>query len=198
MPSRKKVLLLLFLTVCGSFGQTVKPEPFLVRPNLPFVYLTVDHAGVGKLYEGHRRQRVWLQFHNNCREAIDLHASGAPADAPEDKLTVMYELVVPIERGVIVTLNDESPKRKTVKPPPDTMAEVGSSVTIGPGEALSFSVPTAHFSADWEMHIPLWFHLPPVKGPRDEDAGGGEPQMFLSYAVWDLPPSVRKQVMGHR
>ncbi|MEO6802144.1 MAG: hypothetical protein ABI197_02735 [Granulicella sp.] len=188
--------LLTFVAVCSSGAQTSKPEPFLVNPNLPFTYLTVDHVGYGALEAGHRRQRVWLLFHNNCRQTVNLYVNGPPLDAPEDKLTVMYEFVVPVERGVIVTSDGKLPKRKKVMLPSDTMSEVGSTSTIQPGEAVLFSVPASSFNADWEIHIPFWFRLPLVKGATDENAAGGEPQMFLSYNIWNLPNSIRKSLVS--
>ena len=84
-------------------SQSILPDSFLVEPNRPMVYLTVDHVGFGGFEGGVRKRRVWLRFQNNCHLPIDLHVSGAPTDAPDDRLTVMYELIKPIERGVEVT-----------------------------------------------------------------------------------------------
>ena len=156
------------------------------------VYLSVDHVGFGAAEGGVRKERVWLRFKNNCRLPIDVHANGAPTDAPDDGMTVTYELVRPITRGVEVGEGVSHPKAKRVTPPPDTMSEVGSFATVLPGEGVVFSVPKAHFSRDWEMHFPFRFHLPSGKGLRDENAWGGEPEMFLTYTFWDLPPSVQR------
>jgi hypothetical protein len=180
------------LLIPAAHSQSVQPESFLIEPNRPLAYLSVDHVGFGAAKGEVRRERVWLRFKNNCRLPIVLHANGAPTDAPDDDMTVMYELVRPTMRGVVVTLGGSHPKAKGVIPPPDTMSEVGSSVTVLPGESALFSVPTAHFSKEWEMHIPFLFRLPPGKEPRDENAWGGEPEMFLTYTFWDLPPSVQR------
>jgi len=177
-------------------SQSIRPESFLIEPNRPMVYLTVDHVGFGASEGGLREQRVWLRFQNNCRLPIDLHVTGAPTDAPADKLTVMYELVRPLQRGVEVTEGKPHREPKRVTPPPDTMSEVGSVDTVLPGEGILFSVPTTHFSQEWEVHIPFRFRLPPGKGFRDENAWGGEPEMFLAYTLRDLPPSVQKELKG--
>jgi hypothetical protein len=175
-----------------AHSQSVQPESFLIEPNRPMAYLSVDHVGFGAAEGGVRKQRVWLRFKNNCRLPISLRANGAPTDAPDDDMTLMYELVQPTIRGVVITEGTSHPESKRVTPPPDTMSEVGSSVTVLPGESALFSVPRTHFGKDWEMRIPFQFRLPPGKGPRDENASGGEPEMFLTYCFWDLPPSVQR------
>jgi hypothetical protein len=158
----------------------------------------VDHVGFGAAEGGVQKERVWLRFKNNCRLPIDLYANGAPTDAPDDDRTVMYELVTPTVRGVVVTEGGSHHEAKRLTPPPDTMSDVGSSVTVLPGESALFSVPRAHFSTDWEMHIPFQFRLPPGKGLRDENVWGGEPEMFLTYTFWDLPPSVQRALSVRR
>jgi len=186
------ISLALFNPIARS--QSTTAEPFLVEPNRPIAYLTIDHVGFGALEGKERKQRVWFRFQNNCRLPIDLHVVGAPTDASDDKLTVMYQLVKPVLAGVEITQDGHHPERKRVTLPPDTMSEIGSATTVLPGEGVLFSVPTAHFSPEWEMHIPFWFRLPQGKGPRDENVWGGEPQMFLSYAFWDLPTSVQSML----
>jgi len=183
------------LLIPTAHSQSVKPEAFLIEPNRPMAYLSLDHVGFGAAEGGVRKERVWLRFKNNCRLPIELHANGAPTDAPNDDMTLMYELVRPPMRGVVVTEGRSHPKASRVTPPPDTMSEVGSSVTVLPGESALFSVPRAHFSKDWEMHIPFRFRLPLGKGPRDENMGG-EPEMFLTYTFWDLPPSLQRALSG--
>jgi hypothetical protein len=186
------------LLIPAAHCQSVQPESFLIEPNRPMAYLSVDHVGFGAAEGGVRKERVWLRFKNNCRLPIDLHANGAPTEAPGDDMTVMYELIQPTMRGILVTEDGPHPEAKRVTPPPDTMSEVGSSVTVMPGESALFSVPSAHFSKDWEMHIPFKFRLPPGKGPRDDNAWGGEPEMFLTYTFWDLPPSVQRALTAKR
>jgi hypothetical protein len=186
------------LLIPAAHCQSVQPESFLIEPNRPMAYLSVDHVGFGAAEGGVRKERVWLRFKNNCRLPIDLHANGAPTDAPFDDMTVMYELIRPTMRGILVTEDGPHPKAKRVTPPPDTMSEVGSSVTVLSGESALFSVPSAHFSKDWEMHIPFKFRLPPGKGPRDDNAWGGEPEMFLTYTFWDLRPSVQRALTAKR
>ena len=143
----------LALLIPGAHSQSVQPESFLIEPSRPMVYLSVDHVGFGAAEGGVRKERVWLRFKNNCRLPIDVHANGAPTDAPDDGMTVTYELVRPITRGVEVGEGVSHPKAKRVTPPPDTMSEVGSFATVLPGEGVVFSVPKAHFSRDWEMHF---------------------------------------------
>ena len=186
------------LLIPAAHFQSVQPESFLIEPNRPMVYLSVDHVGLGAAERGVRKERVWLRFKNNCRLPVDLHANGAPTDAPGDDMTVMYELVQPTMRGVVVIENGSHPEAKRVTPPPDTMSEVGSSVTVWPGESALFSVPRSHSSKDWEMHLRFTFRLPPGKGLRDDNAWGGEPQMFLAYTFWDLPHSVQRALTAKK
>jgi hypothetical protein len=157
-------------------------------------YLAVDHVGTGKP-QGGNHLRVWLQFHNNCRVPVELHGFGAPLEAPEDKVTVMYDIVEPVDRGVRVVA-DTDPTNEPAKsaPPPGTMSEVGSPITVLPGKAILFSVPVEEFSTHWQFHIPFWFELPRGNQLRDENAWGGEPEMFLIYSFWDLPTSVQKEL----
>ena len=155
-------------------------------------YLSVDHVGFGGAEGRIRKERVWLRFKNNCRLPISLHANGAPTDAPDDDMTVMYELIRPMMRRVVITAGRSHPEAKRVTPPPDTMSEVGSSVMVLPGESALFSVPRTHCSKDWEMHIPFQFRLPPGKGPWHDNAWGAESEMFLAYTFWYLPPSVQR------
>jgi hypothetical protein len=192
--SARWLLLCLTLLSLSAHGQSIQPGSFLVEPTRPMVYLSVDHVGFGLPEGGSRKQRVWLRFQNNCGLPIDLQVNGAPADTPDDRLTVMYELAVPTSRGVEVTEGERPPERKRVIPPPDTMSEVGSIHTVLPGEGVLFSVPATHFSKEWEIHIPFRFRLPRGKGFRDENAWGGDPEMFLAYTFWDLPPSVQKDL----
>jgi hypothetical protein len=157
-------------------------------------YLVVDHVGTGTP-QGGDHLRVWLQFQNNCRVPIELHVNGAPLDAPEDKVTVMYAIVEPVDRGVRV-IADTDPTNEPAKSglPRGTMSEVGSPFTVLPGKAVLFSIPIEEFSTHWEFHIPFWFQLPRGNKLRDENAWGGEPEMFLTYSFWDLPPKVQKEL----
>lgn len=66
-------------------------------------YLSVDHVGFGAAKGEIRKERGWLRFKNKRRLPIDLHANGAPTDALDDDMTVMYELIRPTMRGVVVT-----------------------------------------------------------------------------------------------
>jgi hypothetical protein len=176
----------------AALTQTHTSEPFLIEPNRPMTYLAVDHVGTGSP-QGWGHLRVWLQFHNNCRVPIELHVNGAPPDAPEDKVTVMYDIVV--DRGVKVFADtDRTNEPAKSDPPAGTMSEVGSTITVLPGKAILFSVPVDEFSTHWNFHIPFWFQLPRRNQLRDENAWGGEPEMFLIYGFWDLPPLVQKEL----
>jgi hypothetical protein len=78
--------------------------------------------------------------------------------------------------------------------PPSNYFDVGSTYTIAPGELLLFSLPANHFNKRWDIHIPYQFDLPRGTGPRDENAWGGQPVMFLSYSFYDLPVTVQKSL----
>jgi hypothetical protein len=177
-----------------ALTQAHTSEPFLIEPNRPITYRAVDHVGTGTP-QGVDHVRVWLQFHNNCRVPIELHVNGAPLEAPEDTVTVNYDVVEPVDRGVKVVGDIDPPDAPARSgPPPGTMSEVYSPITVLPGKAILFSVPVEEFSTHWEFHIPFSFQLPRRNQLRDENAWGGEPEMFLIYSFWDLPPSVQKQL----
>ena len=73
------------------------------------------------------------------------------------------------------------------------MSEVCSLVTIDPEEEILFNVPANTVSKKWHMEIPFEFDLPRGKGSRDPN-NGGEPQMVISYGLWDLPPKAQEQL----
>jgi hypothetical protein len=196
MLSGRHVLLFMAVAVCGRVAQTRShtSEPFLIDPDRPMTYLAVDHVGTATPRPG-GHLRIWLQFHNNCNIPIELHAHGAPLEAPEDELTLMYEIVQPVNRGVkVFTDSDPADVLAKSEPPPGTMSEVGSSFAVLPGKAVLFSVPIEEFSTHWEFHIPFRLQLPRGNKPRDENAWGGEPEMFLEYSFWDLPAGTQKQL----
>jgi len=70
--------------------------------------------------------------------------------------------------------------------------DIGSRDTIFPGKSLLFSLPADHFSKRWSIHISFWFDLPPGEGPRDDNAWGGQTEMFLAYSFYDLPVPAQK------
>lgn len=41
-----------------AHSQSIRPEFFLIEPNRPMVYLTIDHVGFGASEGGLRKQRV--------------------------------------------------------------------------------------------------------------------------------------------
>lgn len=68
--------------------------------------------------------------------------------------------------------------------------DVGSSITIAPGKAILFSIPTNHISERWHIEIRFEFELPRVKCCRDPKVSLG-PDLSISYGIWDLPPEER-------
>jgi len=73
------------------------------------------------------------------------------------------------------------------KMPRDTSFDVGSGYIISPGKFLLFSLPANHFSKRWSIHISFKLDLPAGRGMRDDNAWGGQTEMFLSYSFYDLP-----------
>ena len=70
---------------------------FLIEPNRPLVYVHVDHVGLGAPEEdGKRRERIWLELHNNCLLPISVRTYGAPSGDVADAVGVM-DILVPAD-----------------------------------------------------------------------------------------------------
>jgi hypothetical protein len=165
---------------------------FLIEPNRPLVYVHVDHVGLGAPEEdGKRRERIWLELHNNCLLPIWVRTYGAPSGDAADAVGVM-DILVPADFPP--AKEKEDPGLKNM--PSSTWFDVGSRATIATGKSLLFSLPADHFSKRWEIHIPYEFDLPPGKGPRDDAVWGGQTEMFLSYSFYDLPGTVQRLLVA--
>jgi hypothetical protein len=92
-----------------------------------------------------------------------------------------------------INADGQKSEAKADQIPRGYMEEVGSLVTINPRREILFSMPANHLSKRWHIEIPFEFGLPKGKGPRDPN-NGGEPQMVVTYSLWDLPPKSRAEI----
>jgi len=100
-----------------------------------------------------------------------------PDDSPKDEVGLEYEVVANPTIGAMVftstpdghepetreTGRAQSSDTKSDEIPRGNMEEVASSVSIGPGREIVFSMPINHLSERWHVEIPFDFELPPDK-----------------------------------
>ena len=195
----------------GFLAQAQKPQTlnsFVIDTNRPYVYLKFDHLGQGvPRNEDEPSQRLWFRFVNNSKVPIVIDTFGVPEGSPKDECGVMDKVVRNEVGGdgavtVLPPMRSSSPLVSSEKPAvaqkPEGMPygywfHVGSTMSVPPGEAVLFSFPTSHLSTAWHVQIPFTFDVPRGRGSRDPDVGG-EPEMFLSYFLADLPDEVRSKV----
>jgi len=207
-----RLIYLLFMLCAAVVGaQTEKNHrvsDFVINPNLPFVYLKIDHVGPGEpRNDDESNMRVWLQLINNCRVPIIVHTFGVPEGSPEYEQGVMYEVVAnppvfgamvmhfPAGRPPKVGDQKETPptRKNSDEVPRGYMLHVGSFQSLAPDEAILLSVPANHFDERWHLEIPVEFDLPKGEGHRDP-RNGGLPKMVIEYSLADLPTEVRKEI----
>ena len=203
------VVLMVICVLCGSSGaqDAEMRNRFLLNVDRPFAYIKFDHIGPSTCREeSESAPRIWLRLTNNCRIPITVDANGVCDGSPKDEVGVNYEVVrdhpVPGGFAEAAPLHEieSKPKQdrreanlKAEQVPPGTMSDVCSLVTVDPEQGILFSVPANTLSRKWHIEIPFKFDLPRGKGPRDPK-NGGEPQMFILYDLWDLPPIARQQL----
>ena len=217
-----QVALLAFsFTLPTAFSQTAgKAQPFVIDPDRYFVYLKFDHIGKGiKRSDEESEIRIWLKFVNNCNVPVNLRTFGTPEGSPAEEVGVM-DFVVPElpPRGVIVTTDapispttvvigpdssspnqtesSDSRKYDSVRdaPPPDYWFELGSGVTVQPGKEVLFSIPLNQLGRTWHVEVPFNFKVPQGKCCRAPIVGG-EPEMHITYSIYDLLGDVRARIV---
>jgi hypothetical protein len=191
-------------------AQTTKiDKDFLIDVNRPFVYVKFDHVGPGiPRSPTEPNSRIWLRLKNNCRLAILVRANGVPDDSPKGEVGLEYEVVANrASRGMVFISTPDAHKPETGETgsarsadtqsegiPRGYMEEVASSVSIGPGQEILFSMPINHLSERWHVEIPFDFELPAGKGPLSSNTVG-LPIMAVHYTVWDLPRNSQAEVL---
>ena len=213
MTRNHALLFQVVLIVTSVHGASLRAQnakmrkEFLVNADRPFAYIKFDHIGPSACQEqGESAPRIWLRLTNNCRIPITVHANGVCDGSPKDEVGVNYEVVpdhpvleISAEGAPLQEIeprpnqNGREANSKADQVPPGTMSEVCSLVTIDPEEEILFNVPANTVSKKWHMEIPFEFDLPRGKGSRDPN-NGGEPQMVISYGLWDLPPKAQEQL----
>jgi hypothetical protein len=82
---------------------------------------------------------------------------------------------------------------RPTKQPVGYDGDVSSSLDLPPGKEALFSLPANHVGEKWHFEIPFKFKVPAGHCCRTEDVGG-EPEMHLTYGLWDLPPSIQTEI----
>jgi hypothetical protein len=202
-------VVLLTVATASLLAQSSKTSgtDFLIDVNRPFVYVNFDRIGLGIPRDTTEpNSRIWLRLRNNCRLGIVVRANGLPDGSPKDEVGLEYEVVANPATNVFSFSTPNADKREsgqsgnsqTEKIKSDEisrgyMEEAASSVTIGPGQEILFSMPINHLSKQWHVEIPFDFGLPPGKGPLSSNTVG-LPVMAVHYAVWDLPRNAQAEV----
>lgn len=193
------------------FAQSTRMgKDFLIDADRPFMYVKFDHIGPGTPRNpAEPNSRIWLRLRNNCRIAILVRANGVPDDSPKDEVGLEYDVVAnPAGRGLVslamsgtdkletrATGNAQNSETKSDDEiPRGYLEEVASSVAVGPGEEILFSIPINHLSERWHVEIPFDFELPRGKGPLHTNTVG-LPVMAVHYSVWDLPRHSQAEVL---
>jgi hypothetical protein len=205
-------------SVPASPQRTSNPARFVIDTNREFVYLKFDHMGRGlRRREAEPEVRLWLRFVNNCNVPVNLHTFGVPEGSPRYEVGVMDEVVEDRPDLQVISDDDEPPpinwsalesNSRSEQPAPAVKQqannqseripdgywfEVGSFMTVRPGEEVLFSIPIDQLTRKWHVQIPFEFEVPKAKVPRDPKVGG-EPEMYLSYSLYDLPDEVREKI----
>jgi hypothetical protein len=188
---------LILVTMSIGHAQEKARLQFVLNPDRAYLYIQFDHFGPGaSRSENEPRNRVWLRLVNNCAIPIEVRVNGFPeGHQPLDEVAINDEVIpdrpyLKIERSPMAGSMSVARERT---PSPGYESEVSSSHPVLPGQTILFSLPTTQFADDWHIEIPYEFVLPGGKGPRPEEIGG-TPVMFISYALWWLPPHVQEQV----
>lgn len=180
----------------GNAQEKAEPQ-FILNPNRAYLYIQYDHFGPGASRSGEEPpNRVWLRLVNNCKLSIKVRVNGFPeGHQPPDEVAIMDD-VVPDRPYLKIEGSPKSDSESLARkqtPSPGYESEVGSYEYVRPGQDIFFSLPTTQFADDWHIEVPYEFVLPEGKGPRPDEIGG-EPVMYISYALWWLPKRVQEQI----
>jgi hypothetical protein len=179
----------------ASAQQQVNEPKLVINPDRPYLYVQFDHFGTGEpRSENEAPNRVWLRLVNNCTVTAGVHVNGFPADhRPADEVAIMDRVVKDEERLVTVARPADKAEKADQTPPFGYWFDVGSIENIPPGKSIVFSLPTNQFRQNWHIEIPYEFALPTGKGPRPDDIGG-QPIMYVTYALWWLPKDIQQKI----
>jgi hypothetical protein len=195
------------------------PTRFVIDANRAFIYLRFDHIAKGpKRSDAEPDLRIWLRLVNNCNVPIDLRTYGTPEGGPTEEVGVMDEVVENPRPRIEITASSPGPETTSTnstpgdsralpsqselevkaspapeKMPDDYWYELGSGMTLQPGKEVLFSIPVNQLGKRWHIQIPFSFEGAKGKFPRDPEVGG-EPEMHLSYSLYDLPDEVQAKV----
>jgi hypothetical protein len=179
------LLLLVFLIAADRQDKTA--QGFVLNDAKPYVYITFDHAGKRKpLGPNESTQGLWLRLVNNCRVPVTIGTFGTGSDEPG--IGVFHE-VVPIPKAGshgIPGPADETSSERARNPPEGYYAEVGSSMTVAPGESVLFSVPLNHLTRAWYLRVRFTLAVSPSKV-------GDQPYSYADFRWEQLPEDVRRR-----
>jgi hypothetical protein len=210
---------MLVAATCVVAQVNPRSDSFVLDPNRPFVYLKFDHFGPGATWgDDEVPFRIWFRLVNNCKIPIKIRTFGGPDGAlgvmdrvveDEKIFTITSDTGLASEPIPISILIPELPSQAPPQTSPAQQAassanraphmpfgyesEVSSVQEIASGKEVYFSLPASHLSKSWHFVIPFTFKVPQVHCCRAEDVGG-EPEMHLTYKLWDLPPAIQTEI----
>jgi hypothetical protein len=174
--------ILLAVVPASSVKNPIAPNQFVINTAEPYVYIKFDHIGKRQpVNEGDGSEGLWLRLVNNCNVPIKILTNGLGTNDPG--VSIPYS-VIP-RSGMMDGLSVE--KLKTM--PTGYAADVGTPVTLAPGENLLFSVPRNRVTPLWHIQIRFDFALP------------GEQAEYNPYSLvdftWDLLPDRSRTAQRH-
>jgi len=190
-----RLALVLALAATSAVAQD-KTEQFVIDASKPFAYIKFDHVADRKKPSPDESPKgLWLRLVNNCRVPIAVTANGPEAGEPG--VTIEYDVVqisilgMPHLGRFPDSLGSSHPAQESTpdvnaKPPRGYSIEVGSSLTIPPGEDLLFSVPLNTVSPSWFLQIPFHFQLPGARTVQP-------PTILVDFGWQNLPKEYKGQ-----
>jgi hypothetical protein len=180
----------------GNAQQRTEPQ-FVLNPDRAYLYIQFDHFGPGvPRNENEPPNRVWLRLVNNCTITVKVRVNGFPeGHEPPDEIALMDQVLPdpPHLRTGSSTHPDSRSAAQGRTPSLGYGSDVGSTEYVRAGQSILFSLPTTQFANDWHIEIPYDFVVPDGKGPRPDEIGG-QPVMYISYALPWLPQYVQEQI----
>lgn len=146
----------------------------LVR-NAPSVYISYTRSGTRKqLQTGESERRVWLRLHNNTKWRIVIPVFDVPPEWGE--LGIFYDIEANDQQGI--AFQKGVPKGRPV-------ADVYSTVRLGAGKSVLFSVPTEHLVKGLNLRIRFSYEWE----NQDDVFAGREASHFVYFRSSTIPQS---------
>jgi hypothetical protein len=190
----------LFLGTGHAHSQHVSnsSNQFLLNDKKPGAYIIFEKVAKREpTSAGDSDQGIWLRLHNNYRFPILVHGFGDPT--PGTDLGLIYRVARMPDSPYAGTFawplevdkppGDRERRCANQQIPKGTEFDVFSSVAVGPGESMVFSVPLNHLSDCYYIETTIGFSFEDRLG-----SVGNSLSHVLSFFSWGLPEGVRRKL----